>query len=304
MSTRAPRGYRLARSSSVRPCASRHWPRFGRLTCRGSDALDARRTRCRNQPVTPMSPVEFSSTGAGFLFRPMPLSPPPRERQPFSRHWTPSASKQPSSGSSVSPRVAAGFDLSTPFHSRLPFFAGLLPRARSPWAPPAATVGACLDLTPLPDFCNHTEGRAHWTDVRTSSKAPFLALPRPSSPKGSGIVERRGESSAQERRPGRPKSSESACARRQQRPTRAPSSAPVSSFGLLLRLEPSRAGRPTKTHPRTCRANGTGPWRGRGHFPPSESPGGLPFLRTVTHSPPEGESQDEHAFFTNPSCPS
>jgi hypothetical protein len=303
MSTRAPRGYRLARSSSVRPCASRHWPRFGRLTCRGSDALDARRTRCRNQPVTPMSPVEFSSTGAGFLFRPMPLSPPPRERQPFSRHWTPSASKQPSSGSSVSPRVAAGFDLSTPFHSRLPFFAGLLPRARSPWAPPAATVGACLDLTPLPDFCNHTEGRAHWTDVRTSSKAPFLALPRPSSPKGSGIVERRGESSAQERRPGRPKSSESACARRQQRPTRAPPSTPLSLSDHPLELElpqKSRQPRPLlKPAARTALALG----EAEGAFRCQEPRVECHSLLDVVQPLRERSLQDEHAFFASPNCP-
>jgi hypothetical protein len=127
MSTRAPRGYRLARSSSMRPVASRHWPRFGRLTWYGSDAVDARRTLFRDRPVTPASPVEFSSTGAGFLFRPMPLPLPPRERQPFPRHRTPPASKQPFSGPLVSPRVATGLVLSTPFHSRLPFFAGLPP---------------------------------------------------------------------------------------------------------------------------------------------------------------------------------
>jgi hypothetical protein len=141
-----------------------------------------------NRPVTPVSPVEFSSTGAGFLFRPMPLPPPPRERQPFSRHRTPSASKQPSSGPSVSPRVATGLVLSTSLHSRPPFFAGLPPRARSPWSSPAATGKACLDLTPLPDFCNHTKGRAHWTNVRTSLEAPFLALPAPSPRRDPGFL--------------------------------------------------------------------------------------------------------------------
>jgi hypothetical protein len=42
-STRAPRGYRLARSSSMRLCASRREPRFGRLARgAGPDGVDAR----------------------------------------------------------------------------------------------------------------------------------------------------------------------------------------------------------------------------------------------------------------------
>jgi len=46
-STRTPRGYRLARGSSMRPVASRRWPRSGWLSRRGSDAVDARLARCR-----------------------------------------------------------------------------------------------------------------------------------------------------------------------------------------------------------------------------------------------------------------
>jgi hypothetical protein len=191
-STRTPRGYRLARSSSIRPGASRHWPRFSRLHRGGPDAVHAKLTLLENRPVTSVSPAEFSDGEAGLLFWPMSLPLPPRERQPFSRHRTPSASKEPFAGPSDSPGVATRIVLSTPFHPWLPFFADLALWARSPWAPPAATGGAYLDLTSLPDFCNHTKDRAHWANVRTSSEAPFLALLCPVPRRTPGFHERRG----------------------------------------------------------------------------------------------------------------
>jgi len=127
---------------------------------------------------------------AGSSFGPMPLLLPPRERRRVPRHRTSSATKEPSSDPSDAPGVATRSVLSTPLHRWLPFFAVLLPLAESPWAPPAATGGACLDLTPLDDFCNHTEGRAHQANVRSSHEAPFLGRRSPSAPKDPGNRER------------------------------------------------------------------------------------------------------------------
>lgn len=50
------------------------------------------------------------------------------------------------------------------------------PRARPPSTPPAATGSACLDLTPLTDFCNQHGGRAHWADDCSSPELPFLTI--------------------------------------------------------------------------------------------------------------------------------
>jgi hypothetical protein len=230
-----------------------------------------------SRPLTPVSPADVPDGEAGSTFRPMPLLLPPRERRPFPRHRTSSANKEPFTGPSNSPGVATWFVLSAPIRLWLPFFADLLPRAESPWAPPAATGGACLDLTSLGDFCNHTKGRAHRANVRTSREAPFLGPRIPRVPKASESRERWSESSTRKRRPHRPKSSKSACARRQQRPTRAPSSAPGSSSGFLSELESPRENRSTKTLPRTGRANGAGLWKGRGHFPLPGSTAGMPF---------------------------
>jgi len=118
----------------------------------------------------------------------MPLLLPPRERRRFPRHRTPSVSKGPSSGPSDVPGAGTRLALSTSFHRRLPFLAVLMPLAESPWAPSATTDGACLDLTPLPDFCNHTEGRAHRTNVRSSREAPFLGLRSPGAPEEPRVV--------------------------------------------------------------------------------------------------------------------
>jgi hypothetical protein len=102
-STRAPRSYRLTQGLSKRPHASRRWPRFGRLTRHGSDALDVRIHASELRPLTSVSPADFPDGEAGSTFQPMPLSLPPRERRLFPRHRTPSASKEPFSGPSSSP---------------------------------------------------------------------------------------------------------------------------------------------------------------------------------------------------------
>lgn len=62
--------------------------------------------------------------------------------------------------------------------SRRRFASGLGPRARSPWDPPAATSGSCLDRTSPADFCNHTEARAHRANAGTSHAVPFPARRR------------------------------------------------------------------------------------------------------------------------------
>jgi len=131
----------------------------------------------------------------------MPLPPPSRERRLFSRHRTPSASKEPSEGPSDSPSVTAWLVFSAPLHPGLPFFAGLLPRTRSPWAPPAATGGACLDQTSLTDFCNHTKDRAHWTNVRSSPGSAVSDPSPPRRPKGLRTRERLVEFGTLEHRP-------------------------------------------------------------------------------------------------------
>jgi hypothetical protein len=189
-STRTPRGYRLARSSSMRPIASRLWPRFGRLSPPGSDGVRAGVRETRGPTSDARVALRCPGIQAGSSFGPMPLLLPPRERRRFPRHRTSSATKEPSSGPSDAPGVATRSVLSTSLHRWLPFFAVLLPLAESPWAPPAATGGACLDLTPLDDFCNHTKGRAHRANVRSSHDAPFLGHRSPSAPKDPGNRER------------------------------------------------------------------------------------------------------------------
>lgn len=74
---------------------------------------------------------------------------------------------------------------STPFRPRLPFLAGLPPGARSPWAPPAATGGACLDPTSLADFCQPSRMPGHtWRAPAPHAKRRFrrLAVPDPERP--------------------------------------------------------------------------------------------------------------------------
>lgn len=195
-------------------------------------------------------------------------------------------------------RVATRLAQSTSLHRWLPFLAVLLPLAESPWAPPAATGGACLDLTPLPDFCNHTKGRAHRANVRSSRGAPFLGPRRPGAPKDPGNRERRVNTGTARRQSRRPKSPESACARRQQRPTLTPPSAPLSSDSRAREMELSSKGRPTKTHPRTNRTNGTGLWRDPRHFPLPGGQAGTPFLPDRHPRPTRGWCLEMSAPFS------
>jgi hypothetical protein len=255
------------------------------------------------RPLTPVSPVDFPDGEAGSTFRPMPLLLPPRERRRFPRHRTPSATKEPFAGPSNSPGVATRLALSPPFHLWLPIFAGLLPRAESPWAPPAATGEAYLNLTTLADFCNHTEGRAHRANVRTSREAPFLGLQVPGAPKGPGGVSGGVDPAPEGAGPtGRSRSSQRARG---------------GSRGQLNLLRAPRCHRPTffrdwNSRERTGRSRPLlGPTartalaleEAGGTFHTQEARLECHSIRTVIRSPPEGRSQNEHAFFTNPSYP-
>lgn len=108
-------------------------------------------------------------------------------------------------------------NLTTPFHPRLSSW------ARSPWAPPAETDGACLDLTSLAEICNHRKARAHPANDRSSHDVPFSGSALPRHPEAASSVRPElspwtGDQRSQPRRPEHP---ESACAQRQQRPARA-----------------------------------------------------------------------------------
>jgi len=100
----------------------------------------------------------------------MPLSPPAREGQRFPRHRVPSTNRQPSAGCLVSPTVATRWSLTAPFRLKLSRW------ARSPWAPPAATGGTCLDRTPPTGFCNLTKTWAHLANDHSSHQAAFPTL--------------------------------------------------------------------------------------------------------------------------------
>lgn len=181
-STRTPRDYRLTQGLSMRLSASRRCLASAGAPGAGPTFFAPESTLLGARPLTPVSPAGFPDGEAGFTFQPMSLRLSPRERRRFPRHRTPSASKGAFLGPLDSPGVATWLVLSTPVHLWLPFFAALLPRAESPWAPPAATGEACLNLTSLSDFCNHTKDRAHQANVRTSREAPFLGLRIPESP--------------------------------------------------------------------------------------------------------------------------
>lgn len=53
----------------------------------------------------------------------------------------------------------------------------LWPRARLPWAPPAATGGTCWNLTSPTDFCYQHEDRTHAANDHPSREAAFPSLP-------------------------------------------------------------------------------------------------------------------------------
>lgn len=85
-------------AGSMRPRASRRQPRFGRLSRPCPGAVHARRDPDGIRPLAPVSLADATGGEASLVFQPMPLPRPPRERRPFPRHRTPSASEQPSSG--------------------------------------------------------------------------------------------------------------------------------------------------------------------------------------------------------------
>jgi len=133
------------------------------------------------------------------------------------------------------------------FRRQLPFLAGFLLLASSPWAPPAATGEACLEPMSLPGFCNHAKDRAHQTDVRTSPRNSVSGGSESRSPTGHrSVVSDKGIPATNWYEPCRPKSPESACARRQQRPTRIRSNAPLSPSEARSELETLSASRPAQ----------------------------------------------------------
>jgi hypothetical protein len=166
------------------------------------------------------------------------------------------------------------------FRRRLPFLAGFLPRARPPWAPPAATGEACLDPMSLPGFCNHAKDRAHRADVRTSPRNSVSGGSEPRSPTGHrSAVSGKGVPATDWYGPCRPKSPESACARRQQRPTRIHSNAPMSPSESAVGVGGSFRVSLGPGSPQADRTNGGGLGRGQGRLPPLETRTGVP-LRT------------------------
>ena len=93
-STRAPRDYRLTQGLSMRPSASRRWPRFGRWAPgAGPTLVTPESTLLGVRPLTPVSLADLPDGEAGSILQPMSLRLPPRERRWFPQHRTPSASK-------------------------------------------------------------------------------------------------------------------------------------------------------------------------------------------------------------------
>lgn len=138
------------------------------------------------------------------------------------------------------------------FRSQRPFLAGFLLWARPPWAPPAATGEACLDPMSLPGFCNHANDRTHQADVRTSPRDSVSGGSEARSPTGHrAVVSSKRVPATDWCGPYRPKSPESACARRQQRPTWIRPNAPLSPSEARLELEAPSASRPTQAPRRT-----------------------------------------------------
>jgi hypothetical protein len=127
-----------------------------------------------------------------------------------------------------------------------PFLADFLLWARPPWASSAATGEACLGPMSLPGFCNHAKGRAHRTDVRTSPRAPVSEVSWLRSLERLWAVVSGKSIPAFECGPCRPKSSESACARRQQRPTRIRSNTLMSPSNARSELEAPSLPHPTQ----------------------------------------------------------
>lgn len=93
-STRAPRDYRLTQGLSMRPSASRRWPRFGRWAPgTGPTLVTPESTLLGVRPLTPVSLADLPDGEAGSIFQPMSLRLSSRERRWFPQHRTPSASK-------------------------------------------------------------------------------------------------------------------------------------------------------------------------------------------------------------------
>jgi len=189
---------------------------------------------------------------------------------------------------------------SAPFRPRLPFFADLLPRTRSPWTPPAATSGAYLNLTPLSGYCNHTKGRAHWASVRTSPEAPFPALRRPEASKGS-------ELSWAAKLIQRPKAPAlpARLARVSLRAAATEANSNSSERPVVIGQTQTKAGYsrpvpPDQASTPTDRTNGDGRWRGQGRFPPLETQFGVPFRPGRRQAPPEGECLASAPFSRTP----
>lgn len=193
-------------------------------------------------------------------------------------------------------------------HSRRLFGLDSWSRTRPPWAPPAATDGACLDRTSLADLCNRHGGRAHLASGGSLPEGPFLTLwcPRAEAtetckrrflrePEGSGPVPRR-------HRPRRAKSPESACARRHRGQLLLPR-APQCRRLSLPKGWNLPEGRASRDPCPTSRANGEGRRAGLRRLPPTRSHPGSYSLVAAIRSPPAGDDWNGRAFFTNPTCP-
>lgn len=90
----------------------------------------------------------------------------------------------------------------------------------------------------LPGFCNHAKDRAHRADVRTSHRNSASGDPKRRNHEGFlAVVSSKGIPEPYRLEPYRPKSFESACARRQQRPTRTRPNAHLSPSEARLELE-------------------------------------------------------------------
>lgn len=186
---------------------------------------------------------------------------------------------------------------STPFCPWLPFFADLAPEARSPWSPPAATGGACLDPASLADFCQPSRMPGHtWRASVPHAKRRFrslavLDLERPGTVSGPGVPTSRRNAGRTGR--GRPSQRARGGSRGQLRLPRAPRCHRNRSCGVG---SPARS-RPAKTPSRTSRANGDDPRGGRRRFPLPRNRPELP-SRSDCHGPPRNEEDRANAPFS------
>jgi hypothetical protein len=269
-STRAPRDDRPARGQPMEPPASRPRSRFGRWAPDPEDDVHVS-VGPANQPLVPASP-----TGSPAKIAFLPTS---QCRLCHLRvndggfHDT--EHLPPACGP---PRAVPSHPVLPPGStSRRPFASGLRPRARSPWGPPAATGEPRLDQTSPADFCNHTEARAHRASAGTSHTVPFPArrcFPREA---GSGAPpEPKPRASTVKCWQRRSRSPESACARRQQRPTLASSGAPASSDCAVGEVPTRLRHRRTQALCPAHRANGASLLEDRERLPPRGNWAGQP----------------------------